>query len=150
MQSTIPKATNKDKQKNKPKIGAGSKDEKRKQKKEKLAEVLQMKKEAQQAAQKTPEEPVTFGKDFEMNLLQISVTDVSDMVRKPSKRQKAMNAVSNLKQIFANSNFSNSTAIFGEVNSLLNQKSANLQAQNALEEQKRIEKEMIEKQLNQQ
>ena len=152
MNTSIPKTSSKEKQKNKPKIGAGSKDEKRKQKKEKLAEILQKKKEAQQQAQQPQQqnfvEPVTFGKEFYESLQEISATDVSNMVRKPSKREKTLNAISSLKQIYGNSNFTNPNAVFGEVDNILLNKTINLQQQQAFEEQKKIEQQIQEKQKN--
>ncbi|OHT06415.1 TolA [Tritrichomonas foetus] len=139
--STIPITSQKEKQKNKPKIGAGSKDEKRKQKKEKLAEVLQMKKDAQEAAQKPPEPPVTLGKEFFDCLDQISATEVPDTSRKLNKRQQTLNAVMQMKQIFATTSFANTNNVLNVVDQQINMKTEILQTKLAQEEQKRLEQE---------
>lgn len=147
-----PIVSNKEKLKIKPKIGAGSKEEKRKQKKEKLVKALQKKNEEKIAeatiSEKKREAPVTFGQEFYDSLFEVMSTDVSSMVRKPTKRQKTYNAVSQMKKLFARSDFTNPDAIFEEVDGVIDKKATNLQRKLEEEEQMKLEKEMREKQKN--
>ena len=153
MDPSKPNISNKDKLKNKPKIGAGSKEEKRKMKKEKLAQNLQKKNEEKIVAEipeKKWEAPVSFGKDFRDSLYEVMDADVSNMVRKPTKRQKALNAVDQMKQFYATSDFSNPRVVFEEVDVRIQKKTINLQRKNEEEEEKRIRREMREKERNEQ
>ena len=145
--SSIPNVSNKEKQKNKPRLNAGSKDEKRRMKKEKLAKELGDKKKMQESMikAKEPVQPVTLGKEFYDALDQISSADISSSIRKPGKKLQTLNAVEQMKQIFAQSTFSNPTNIFNAVDNQLEAKTRNLQAKLYEEEQKRIEKEKLEK-----
>ena len=152
MHSTNPKVSSKEKLKSKPKIGAGSKEEKRKMKKEKLAEALQKKVESNEKEVQPTKRviPVTFDQDFYDSLKSVIDTDVSTLVPQPTKKQKALNAVDKMKRLLANSNFSNPDTVFNEVDAIIDRKTTYLQQKIADEEQRKFEKEQREKQQNSQ
>lgn len=141
---TIKPVTKKEKQKDKPKIGAGTKDEKRKQKKEKLMKELQMKKEAQQPVPEAPPvQPATFGNDFSEMLARISLSpNTGESLTEKGKKKRTTEQVAQMKNIYASIEF-NANPIFRDVDKQLTMKTQARAQQGQFEEAKRIQLEKL-------
>lgn len=128
-----------------PKAGATTKEDKRKARREKLANELNAKKEAQAqaAAQKDapPAPPVTFGEDF-ARLLSAIEQDTSGSRAHVDKRAQVQNAIAQMRAIYSDPAFAqNPMAAFDVTNNQLDiQTQMHQQQMQAEAEQKKADK----------